>query len=87
LSNRWSARQFQNLRDRPEWVREVKLDGDRAIAVSSGIKMSFFSRDRKSFNQEYSYILEALVGLPEGTVVNGKIVALDDSVYTPNSSR
>src|SRR5439155_16697158 len=37
------------------------------------------SRRRKSFNHQYPYIVEALAELPEGTVVDGEIVALDDS--------
>ncbi len=68
-----------NLRDGPEWVYELKLDGYRAIAVSSGSKISLFSRRRKSFNQQYPYIVEALTDLPDGTVLDGEIVALDDS--------
>ena len=62
-----------------EWVYEIKLDGYRAIAVKSGNKDSLFSRRRKSFNQQYPYIVEALADLPDGTVIDGEIVALDDS--------
>ena len=41
--------------------------------------MSLFSRRRKSFDHHYPLIVEALAGLPEGTVVDGEIVALDES--------
>ena len=37
------------------------------------------SRRQKLFNQQYPYIVEALVDLPDGTVIDGEIVALDDS--------
>src|ERR1700674_1053736 len=69
----------KNRRRRLEWVYEIKLDGYRAIAVKSGNKVSLFSRRQKSFNQQYPYIVEVLVDLPDGTVIDGEIVALDDS--------
>jgi DNA ligase D-like protein (predicted ligase) len=67
------------LREGSEWVYEVKLDGYRAIAVKSDNKVRLFSRRQKSFNKQYPYIVEALVDLPDGTVIDGEIVALDDS--------
>ena len=68
-----------NLREGPEWVYEVKFDGYRAIAVKSDNKVRLFSRRRKSFNLQYPYIVEALADLPDGTVIDGEVVALDDS--------
>jgi DNA ligase D-like protein (predicted ligase) len=59
-----------------EWVFEIKLDGYRAITVKSG-GLNLFSRRRKPFTQ-YPQIVQALGGLPEGTVLDGEIVALDD---------
>ncbi len=67
------------LRDSLQWVYEIKLDGYRAIAVKSGNKVRIFSRRQKSFNQQYPYIVEALADLPDATVIDGEIVALDDS--------
>lgn len=66
------------LLDAPGWFYEIKLDGYRAIAVKSG-RVSLFSRRHKSFNNQYPYLVEALADLPEGTVVDGEVVALDDS--------
>jgi DNA ligase D-like protein (predicted ligase) len=60
------------------WFYEIKLDGYRAIAVKSG-RVNLFSRRHKSFNNQYPYLVEALADLPEGTVVDGEVVALDDS--------
>ena len=60
------------------WVWEVKLDGYRALAVKSGSAVTLFSRRRKFLNRQFPYIVDALVGLPEGTVVDGELVAIDD---------
>ena len=67
-----------NLLDAPGWFYEIKLDGYRAIAVKSG-RVNLFSRRHKSFNHQYPRLVEALGELPEGTVVDGEVVALDDS--------
>jgi ATP dependent DNA ligase domain len=61
-----------------QWVWEIKLDGYRAIAVRSGGAVDLFSRREKSLSKKFPYIVEALAGLPEGTVVDGELVALDD---------
>jgi len=61
----------------PQWVYEIKLDGYRAIALKSGRAVSLFSRRRKSFRQ-YPHIVESLRVLPEGTVLDGEVVALDE---------
>ena len=60
-------------------TEEIKLDGYRAIAVKSDHVVNLFSRRHKSFNSQYPYLVEALAELPEGTVVDGEVVALDDS--------
>ena len=67
------------LPDGSQWVFEIKLDGYRAIAVKADGRVNLFSRRHKSFNHQYPHIVEALAELPEGTVVDGEIVALDDS--------
>jgi DNA ligase D-like protein (predicted ligase) len=61
-----------------QWIWEVKLDGYRALAVKSGNDITLFSRRSKSLNRQFPYIVEALADLPEGTVVDGELVALDD---------
>ena len=67
------------LNDAVQWTYEIKLDGYRAIAVKSGQALNLFSRRGKSFNSQYPYLVEALAELPEGTVVDGEVVALDDA--------
>ena len=66
------------LLDGPGWFYEIKLDGYRAIALKSS-RVNLFSRRHKSFNNQYPYLVDALADLPEGTVVDGEVVALDDS--------
>jgi DNA ligase D-like protein (predicted ligase) len=61
------------------FVWEVKLDGYRAVAVKSASGVTLFSRRRKSLNRQFPYIVEALADLPAGTVVDGEIVAIDES--------
>jgi DNA ligase D-like protein (predicted ligase) len=62
-----------------EWLWEIKLDGYRALAVKSGDGVTLFSRRRKSLNRQFPFIVEALADLPAGTVVDGEVVAIDDS--------
>jgi len=63
----------------PDWVFEVKFDGYRAIAVKSGGRLNLFSRRRNSFNRQYSLVFEALADLPDNTVIDGEVVALNES--------
>ena len=67
------------LPDGAQWLYEIKLDGYRAEAVRSKGGVILFSRRRKSFNKQFSLIVEALADLPENTVVDGEVVALDES--------
>ena len=61
------------------WIWEIKLDGYRALAVKSGSGVTLLSRRRKSLNRQFPNIVEALADLPAGTVVDGEVVAIDES--------
>jgi ATP dependent DNA ligase-like protein len=67
------------LPDGPEWVYETKLDGYCALAINCKGKLSLYSRKRRSFHRQYVHIFDALRELPENTVLDGEIVALDDT--------
>jgi ATP-dependent DNA ligase len=62
----------------PSATEEIKLDGYRAIAVKSGQVVTLHSRTGKSLNKRFPHIVEPLRELPDGTVVDGELVALDD---------
>jgi len=67
------------LPDDANWLWQIKLDGYRAVAVRSRTGVALFSRRRRSLNRQFPYIVEALADLPEETVVDGEVVAIDDS--------
>src|SRR5437879_12140258 len=67
------------LPEGPTWLWEIKFDGYRALAVKSRTGLTLFSRRRKSLNRQFPYVVEALADLPAGTVVDGEVVAIDES--------
>src|SRR5215831_7927373 len=67
------------LPDGAQWMYELKLDGYRAIAVKSGGKIHLRSRNDKDFATKYPAIRAALAALPDETVVDGEVVAIDES--------
>jgi len=69
------------LPEGPQWVYEIKLDGYRALGIKSNGAVQLLSRRNNSFNRQYPLIVETLVELPEDTVVDGEVVALDDSGF------
>jgi ATP-dependent DNA ligase len=67
------------LPDGQEWAYEIKLDGYRALAINRDGEQSLYSRRRRSFSRQYQHVFDALRDLPENTVIDGEIVALDDT--------
>src|SRR5215470_1883447 len=68
--------------DLPEgdsWTYELKLDGYRAIAFKTNGRAQLRSRNNKEFNRKYPNVAAALAALPDETVIDGEIVALDES--------
>jgi bifunctional non-homologous end joining protein LigD len=49
------------------------------MAVKSSGKLNLFSRRRNSFNRQYSQVFGALSDLPDNTLIDGEVVALDES--------
>jgi DNA ligase D-like protein (predicted ligase) len=63
----------------PGWEYELKFDGYRAIAFKTRNRVRLLSRNGKDFAQRYPALVSALEPLPNETVVDGEIVALDES--------
>jgi len=61
------------------WIYELKLDGFRAEAIKSAGRVHLRSRSDKDFNTRYPAIVQALAPMPEDTVIDGEIVAVDES--------
>jgi ATP-dependent DNA ligase len=67
----------ERLPEGPAWLYELKLDGYRAVAAKSAGRVRLWSRNENDFGQKYPAIAAALAKLPDDTVVDGEIVALD----------
>jgi bifunctional non-homologous end joining protein LigD len=65
------------LPEGPEWTYEIKLDGYRLEAIRDGGRTTLYSRRENVLNKKFPYIVSALDSLPDGTVVDGELVALD----------
>jgi ATP-dependent DNA ligase len=66
-----------SLPDGSDWIREIKLDGYRAIAFKSAGKLQLRSRNDNDMVARYPAIAKALAKLPDDTVVDGEVTALD----------
>ena len=61
-----------------DWLYEIKLDGYRALAIKSGGKVQLRSRNDYDFTERYSSIAAALRTVPDETVLDGELTALDE---------
>jgi DNA ligase D-like protein (predicted ligase) len=61
----------------PQWTYEIKLDGFRLEAVKNSGETVLYSRRRNVLNKKFHYIADALKKLPDATVIDGEVVALD----------
>jgi len=66
-----------SLPEGSDWLYEIKLDGYRAIAFKAGGKVQLRSRNDNDFTRRYAGISAALDSLPDDTVIDGEVVALD----------
>ena len=64
--------------DPANWLVELKCDGYRAIAFKSDRRIHLRSRNDKDFALRYPSVVKALAALPDETVIDGEVVALDE---------
>jgi hypothetical protein len=58
--------------------RQLKLDSYRALAIKSGARIQLRSGNDNDFSTRYRDIAKALAVLPDDTVIDGEVVALDE---------
>ena len=69
----------ERLPEGPDWLYEIKLDGYRALAIKSDGRAELRSRNDNDFSRRYPTIVEGLAALPDETVIDGEVVALDET--------
>jgi len=67
----------ETLPNAAEWLYELKLDGYRALAIKVGGQVQLRSRNDNDFTLRYPAVAKALATLPDDTVIDGEVVALD----------
>jgi bifunctional non-homologous end joining protein LigD len=63
--------------DASRWEYQLKFDGYRAIAFKSNRALHLRSRNDKDFSVHYPAVVEGLAKLPDETVIDGEVIALD----------
>src|ERR1700704_4652487 len=67
------------LPEAAEWLYELKLDGYSALAINRSGRVQLRSRNDNDFSLRYPAIVRALASLPAETVIDGEVIALDES--------
>ena len=62
-----------------DWLYELKLDGYRALSIKTAAGVQFRSRNDNDFSLRYPAIAKSLASLPDETVIDGEVVAVDES--------
>src|SRR5258705_4283604 len=64
--------------DGERWEYQLKFDGYRAIAFKTGGKLHLRSRNDNDFSVRYADVVKGLAKLPDETVIDGEVIALDE---------
>jgi DNA ligase D-like protein (predicted ligase) len=73
------AQLIQQLPDGNHWLYEVKFDGYRCLAGRDAKGVTLWSRRGNDFTAQFRNIAKGCEQLPSGTVLDGEIVAIDES--------
>src|SRR5262245_4341045 len=73
------ARLVNELPEGKDWFYEVKFDGYRCLAGRDSTGVTLWSRRGNLFTTQFPHIASACERLLPGTLVDGEIVALDES--------
>ena len=73
------ARSVQKLPDSREWRYEIKFDGYRCLSGKSQAGVTLWSRRQHLFTKQFTHIARACEQLKPDTLIDGEIVALDES--------
>jgi bifunctional non-homologous end joining protein LigD len=65
--------------DGDRWIYEIKLDGYRCLGLRDEKGVKLFSRNKNLLNRRFPQVVDALKKLEPGTMIDGEIVALDES--------
>jgi ATP-dependent DNA ligase len=68
----------KELPEGPVWEYELKLDGYRALGLKSGGRARLFSHNGKDFSARFPSVTRALDSLPDETLIDGEVVAVDE---------
>lgn len=60
------------------WLYEIKFDGYRTLAMKKSGEITLFSRRGNRLNSRFGKIATAFEPLPDGTMIDGEVIALDD---------
>ena len=69
----------------PEWIAEWKWDGIRGQLIRRGQQSFIWSRGEELVNDKFPEILEFLDQVPDGTVLDGELLAFQEGVPLPFS--
>jgi DNA ligase D-like protein (predicted ligase) len=67
------------LPEGPDWEYEVKLDGYRALGIRKEGSARLLSRNGNDFSARFPSIARSLSKLPDKTIIDGELVALDET--------
>ena len=69
----------KELPEGPGWEYELEFDGYRAMGLKSEGHVRLFSRNGRDFSRRFPSVTRALEALPDETLIDGEIVAVDEN--------